>query len=347
MKKTLNKLTYAKSGVNIKKADKLIGNLKKGVNPKNSNVIAGIGGFSSLYALDIKKYSNPMIVAGTDGVGTKLKLATLFNEHRYIGQDLLAMCLNDVITSGAEPLFFLDYLATSKVDVQLHTKVLRGIKKACNSVKIPLIGGETAEMPGMYKNKDYDLAGFCVGIVDKHKMIDKKLIKNGDLIIGIPSSGFHSNGYSLINKMIETNIISLKKKYDGIDLRKALIKPTKLYADLFYNLQKKISIHGAAHITGGGITDNVPRILPDKFMAKINLSSWSLPKIFKLIQTKAALADQDMLKTFNCGIGMVLIIDKKDLKKLLLVTTKLKYKPKVIGSIVKRNNSKPMLYEKN
>ena len=347
MKKTLNKLTYAKSGVNIKKADKLIGNLKKGVNPKNSNVIAGIGGFSSLYALDIKKYSNPMIVAGTDGVGTKLKLATLFNEHRYIGQDLLAMCLNDVITSGAEPLFFLDYLATSKVDVQLHTKVLRGIKKACNSVKIPLIGGETAEMPGMYKNKDYDLAGFCVGIVDKHNLIDKKLIKNGDLIIGIPSSGFHSNGYSLINKMIETNIISLKKKYDGIDLRKALIKPTKLYADLFYNLQKKISIHGAAHITGGGITDNVPRILPDKFMAKINLSSWSFPKIFKLIQTKAALADQDMLKTFNCGIGMVLIIDKKDLKKLLLVTTKLKYKPKVIGSIVKRNNSKPMLYEKN
>ena len=347
MKKTLNKLTYAKSGVNIKKADKLIGNLKKGVNPKNSNVVAGIGGFSSLYALDIKKYSNPMIVAGTDGVGTKLKLATLFNEHRYIGQDLLAMCLNDVITSGAEPLFFLDYLATSKIDVQLHTKVLRGIKKACNSVKIPLIGGETAEMPGMYKNKDYDLAGFCVGIVDKHNLIDKKLIKNGDLIIGIPSSGFHSNGYSLINKMIETNIISLKKKYDGIDLRKALIKPTKLYADLFYNLQKKISIHGAAHITGGGITDNVPRILPDKFMAKINLSSWSLPKIFKLIQTKAALADQDMLKTFNCGIGMVLIIDKKDLKKLLLVTTKLKYKPKVIGSIVKRNNSKPMLYEKN
>jgi phosphoribosylformylglycinamidine cyclo-ligase len=257
------------------------------------------------------------------------------------------MCLNDVITSGAEPLFFLDYLATSKVDVQLHTKVLRGIKKACNSVKIPLIGGETAEMPGMYKNKDYDLAGFCVGIVDKHNLIDKKLIKNGDLIIGIPSSGFHSNGYSLINKMIETNIISLKKKYDGIDLRKALIKPTKLYADLFYNLQKKISIHGAAHITGGGITDNVPRILPDKFMAKINLSSWSFPKIFKLIQTKAALADQDMLKTFNCGIGMVLIIDKKDLKKLLLVTTKLKYKPKVIGSIVKRNNSKPMLYEKN
>ena len=347
MKKTLNKLTYAKSGVNIKKADKLIGNLKKGVNPKNSNVIAGIGGFSSLYALDIKKYSNPMIVAGTDGVGTKLKLATLFNEQRYIGQDLLAMCLNDVITSGAEPLFFLDYLATSKVEVQLHTKVLRGIKKACNSVKIPLIGGETAEMPGMYKNKDYDLAGFCVGIVDKHNLIDKKLIKDGELIIGIPSSGFHSNGYSLINKMIETNIISLKKKYDGIDLRKALIKPTKLYADLFYNLQKKISIHGAAHITGGGITDNVPRILPDKFMAKINLSSWSFPKIFKLIQTKAALADQDMLKTFNCGIGMVLIIDKKDLKKLLLVTTKLKYKPKVIGSIVKRNNSKPMLYEKN
>ena len=347
MKKTLNKLTYAKSGVNIKKADKLIGNLKKGANPKNPNVVAGIGGFSSLYALDIRKYTNPLIVAGTDGVGTKLKLAALLNEHRYIGQDLLAMCLNDVITSGAEPLFFLDYLATSKIDVQLHTKVLKGIKKACNAVKIPLIGGETAEMPGMYKNKDYDLAGFCVGIVDKHKMIDKKLIKNGDLIVGIPSSGFHSNGYSLINKLIETNTLSLKKKYDGIDLRKALIKPTKLYSDLFFNLQKKISIHGAAHITGGGITDNVPRILTDKFMAKINLSSWSLPKIFKLIQKKAALTDIDMLKTFNCGIGMVLIIDKKDLNKLISVTTMLKYKPKIIGCIAKKNSNKAIIYEKN
>ena len=345
MKKTLNKLTYSKSGVNIKNADKLIGNIKKGQNPKFPNVIAGIGGFSSLYALDIKKYKEPLIVAGTDGVGTKLKLAMLFNEHRYIGQDLLAMCLNDVITSGAQPLFFLDYLATSKIDIKLHTKVLNGIKKACHSVNIPLIGGETAEMPGMYNNKDYDLAGFCIGIVDKDKMISKKLIKNDDVIVGIPSSGLHSNGYSLVNKMIETRSLSIRKVYNGINLTRTLIKPTKLYADLFNALQNKIQIHGAAHITGGGITDNIPRILPDKYMAKINLASWSFPKIFKLIQEKAMLTNFDMLKTFNCGIGMILVINKKDINKLFMLATKLKYRPKIIGYVAKKNIHESILYE--
>ena len=346
MKKTLNKLTYAKSGVNIKNADKLIGNLKKGKNLNDPNVIAGIGGFSSLYALDIKKYKKPLIVAGTDGVGTKLKLAALFNEHRYIGQDLLAMCLNDVITSGAEPLFFLDYLATSKINIRLHTKVLNGIKRACKSVEIPLIGGETAEMPGMYKNKDYDLAGFCIGIVEKDKMINKNLVKNSDLIIGIPSTGLHSNGYSLINKMIEKKILLFSNGKAGLNLSRALIKPTKLYSDLFNVLQKKIQIHGAAHITGGGITDNVPRIVPEKSMARINLSSWSFPKLFKLIQEKASLTNYDMLKTFNCGIGMVLIIDKKDIDKLIKLATRLKYKPKIIGCIEKRSGNEPILYEK-
>ncbi len=346
MKKTLNKLTYAKSGVNIKNADKLIGNLKKGKNLNDPNVIAGIGGFSSLYALDIKKYKKPLIVAGTDGVGTKLKLAALFNEHRYIGQDLLAMCLNDVITSGAEPLFFLDYLATSKINIQLHTKVLNGIKRACQSVDIPLIGGETAEMPGMYKNKDYDLAGFCIGIVEKDKMINKNLVKNSDLIIGIPSTGLHSNGYSLINKMIEKKTLLFTNGKAGLNLSRALIKPTKLYSDLFHILQKRIQIHGAAHITGGGITDNVPRIVPEKSMARINLSSWSFPKLFKLIQEKALLTNYDMLKTFNCGIGMVLIIDKKDVDKLMNLASKLKYKPKIIGCIEKRSGNEPILYEK-
>ena len=167
MNKTFNKITYAKSGVNIKKADKLISNIKRGSNPRNSNVLAGIGGFSSLYSLDLKKYKNPVIVSGTDGVGTKLQIANILNEHRYIGQDLLAMCANDVITSGANPLFFLDYLAASKIDLKLHSTVISGIQKACNSIGIPLIGGETAEMPGMYKKNDYDLAGFCVGVVDK------------------------------------------------------------------------------------------------------------------------------------------------------------------------------------
>ena len=347
MKKTLNKLTYEKSGVNIKNADKLIGNIKRGPVLNNPNVISGIGGFSSLFALDIKKYKKPLIVAGTDGVGTKLKLAALFNEHRYIGQDLLAMCVNDVITSGADPLFFLDYLATSKIDIKLHTQVLKGIKKACHSINIPLIGGETAEMPGMYKNQDYDLAGFCVGIVDKDKLINKKLIKNKDAIIGIPSSGLHSNGYSLVNKMIENGIISPKKQYMGINLSRTLIRPTKLYSNLFSMLQKRIKIHGAAHITGGGLTDNIPRILPDNYFARIDLSSWRFPKIFSLIQEKAKLSTHDMLKTFNCGLGMVLIIDRNDIKELNTIATKLKYKPKLIGYIDNRKSKESILYEKN
>ena len=208
-----------------------------------------------------------------------------------------------------------------------------------------MIGGETAEMPGMYKNNDYDLAGFCIGIVDKSKMINKKLIKGDDIIVGIPSSGLHSNGYSLVNKMIETKSLSIRKNYRGINLPHTLIKPTKLYSDLFKVLKNKIQIHGAAHITGGGITDNIPRILPDKYMAKINLASWSFPKIFKLIQEKAMLMNDDMLKTFNCGIGMVLVINKKDVRKLFMLAAKLKYQPKVIGYITKKNTHKSILYE--
>lgn len=346
MKKILNKLTYEKSGVNIANADKLISKINKGNNIKCQNIISGIGGFSSLYELDIKKYKKPVIVAGTDGVGTKLKLAALLNEHRYIGQDLLAMCVNDVLTSGAEPIFFLDYLATSKIDIKLHTQVLKGIKKACSSINIPLIGGETAEMPGMYKNKDYDLAGFCVGIVDKSKVINTKLIKHKDVIIGFPSTGLHSNGYSLINKLIEMKILSIKQRYMGMDLAKSLIRPTKLYSDIFAGLNNKLEIHGAAHITGGGITDNVPRIIPQGYTAKINLSSWSFPKIFKLIQDKAKLSESEMLKTFNCGLGMVLIVNKKDVGRLFNISKKLKYKPKIIGYIQK-SNSKSIIYEKN
>ena len=346
MKKILNKLTYEKSGVNIENADKLISNIKKNKTSNTKNVISGIGGFSSLYELDIKKYKKPLIVAGTDGVGTKLKLAALFKEHRYIGQDLVAMCVNDVLTSGAEPLFFLDYLATSKINIKLHTQVLNGIKKACSSINIPLIGGETAEMPGMYKNKDYDLAGFCVGIVDKNKVINTKRIKHRDVIIGIPSTGLHSNGYSLINKLIETKKLSIKKKYMGMDLIKTLIKPTKLYSDIFIALRDNVEIHGAAHITGGGITDNVPRILPQGYTAKIKLSSWTIPRIFKLIQDKSRLSEDDMLRTFNCGLGMILIVNKNDTNKLFKISEKLKYKPIIIGNIQK-TNSKSIIYEKN
>ena len=286
MKKKNNKLTYEKSGVSIKNADKLIGNISKKAKKNHPNVLAGIGGFSSLYALDIKKYKNPVIVCGTDGVGTKLKLASKLKEHKYIGQDLLAMCVNDVITSGATPLFFLDYLATSKVDIKLHTQVLRGIKRACESINIPLIGGETAEMPGMYSKNDYDLAGFCVGVVDKKNIINKNKVKKGNILIGFESSGFHSNGFSLINKLIENGSLSLKQKFKNTNLGKALIKPTKLYVDIFELLRNKININGAAHITGGGLTENLPRVIPDKYTAYIDENMLKISDLFKLIQDK-------------------------------------------------------------
>ncbi len=345
MKKNLNKLTYEKSGVNIKNADKLIGNLKKNNSKTHSNVIAGIGGFASLFSLDTKKYPNPVIVCGTDGVGTKLKIAGLLNEHRFIGQDLLAMCVNDVITCGATPLFFLDYLATSKIDVTLHTKVLKGIKDACKSINIPLIGGETAEMPGMYKDKEYDLAGFCVGIVNKKDIINKSNVKLGDVIVGVNSHGLHSNGFSLVNKLIQKKSLSLKKKYGAIHLAKTLIKPTKIYVDLLDSLKRNINIHGAAHITGGGLTENLPRIIPDKLAITIDLNSWKIPEIFRLIQDKAMLSELDILKTFNCGIGMALIVSKKDVKDVFKVSKKLKYKPSIIGFIINRKNNKAISYE--
>ena len=344
MKKKINKLTYEKSGVSIRNADKLIGNISKKTKKTNPNVLAGIGGFSSLYALDIKKYKNPVIVCGTDGVGTKLKLASKLNEHRYIGQDLLAMCVNDVITSGATPLFFLDYLATSKVDIKLHTQVLRGIKRACESIKIPLIGGETAEMPGMYSKNDYDLAGFCVGVVDKKDIINKNKVRKGNILIGFESSGFHSNGFSLINKLIENGALSLKEKFKNTNLGKALIRPTKLYVDIFELLRNKININGAAHITGGGLTENLPRVIPDKYTAYIDENLLKFSDLFKLIQTKAMLDKQEMLKTFNCGIGMVLIINKDDIDTLTKIFSKTKHKPKIIGYIGNRNN-KNIVYE--
>jgi len=345
MKKKINKLTYEKTRVSIKNTDKLIGNISKKTKNAHPNVLAGIGGFSSLYALDIKKYKNPVIVCGTDGVGTKLKLASKLKEHRYIGQDLLAMCVNDVITSGATPLFFLDYLATSKVDIKLHTQVLRGIKRACESIDIPLIGGETAEMPGMYNKNDYDLAGFCVGVVDKKNIINKNRIKKGNILVGFESSGFHSNGFSLINKLIENRSLSLTQKFKNTSLGKALIKPTKLYVDIFKLLRNKISINGAAHITGGGLTENLPRVIPDKYTVHIDESSLKIPDLFKLIQEKAILNKQEMLKTFNCGIGMVLIINKEDINTLEKIFNKTKYKPKIIGYIDNRNNKNNIVYE--
>ena len=344
MKKSQKTTTYVNSGVNVAKANKLIRNFKKTNFIDNLNVIEGIGGFSSLYKLNLKKFENPIIVSSTDGVGTKLKLARIMNNHRYIGQDLVAMCANDIITSGAIPLFFLDYLATGKLDLKLHRTVLNSISNACRKIKAPLIGGETAEMPGMYNKNEYDLAGFCVGIIDKKNIINKKRVKKNDVLIGLDSSGFHSNGFSLINKLIDNKKVQPRTKFGKKTLGETLIKPTKLYVDALKKIKNKIDIHGVAHITGGGITGNIPRIIPNGLKAIVTLNSWEIPEIFLYIQKKANLSKREILKIFNCGIGMVLIVSKNQVNKTIKLLKDVNYQSKVIGFISKSTNKQKISY---
>ena len=254
------------------------------------------------------------------------------------------MCVNDVITSGAKPLFFLDYLATSKIKQDLHSKVLLGIKRSCESCNMSLIGGETAEMPGMYVKDDYDLAGFCVGIVSKEDIITQNKIKDGDIIIGIPSSGFHSNGYSLINKLIEKKRLKLTDKFGSSTVGKILIKPTKIYVNIINKLSSKIKFNGLAHITGGGITDNLPRIIPKNLAACINLKSIRFPSIFKHIQKLSNIDDAEMLRTFNCGVGMIMVINKKYLSVMHSIFKSERQGYKIIGHIIKKPNKSNIVY---
>jgi phosphoribosylformylglycinamidine cyclo-ligase len=340
------KTSYQDAGVDIEKGSELIRRLKKTIdNTHRKGVIGGLGGFGGLFDLGSLKYKQPILVSGTDGVGTKIKLAIENNMHDTIGIDLVAMCVNDIIVQGAKPLFFLDYFACSKLDINIAETVINGIGVGCSLAECSLIGGETAEMPGMYNKNDYDLAGFCVGVVDKKNIINKNRIKKGNILVGFESSGFHSNGFSLINKLIENRSLSLTQKFKNTSLGKALIKPTKLYVDIFKLLRNKISINGAAHITGGGLTENLPRVIPDKYTVHIDESSLKIPDLFKLIQEKAILNKQEMLKTFNCGIGMVLIINKEDINTLEKIFNKTKYKPKIIGYIDNRNNKNNIVYE--
>ena len=343
MKKNKNRLTYKKSGVDIAKASSLISVLKD--KRESPGVLSGIGGFASLFAIDSKKYKNPVIVCGTDGVGTKLKLATLLNQHNTIGQDLLAMCVNDVVTTGADPILFLDYLATGCINLKIHKTVLKGIKTACNKHNIILIGGETAEMPGMYSKNDYDLAGFCVGLVDKKNILDKKNVKKDNLLVGINSSGIHSNGFSLINNLIDKKFLSLNKKINNIDIKKALIKPTLIYSDIIKKISTTVRLRSMSHITGGGITENLPRVIPDNLTAKVIRNSWVMPKIFKIIQEKSRLTDDDMLKTFNCGLGMIIIIDKKDELKVHNIVKKNGFRSYTIGKLIKRMKNQSICYD--
>lgn len=270
-------------------------------------VLAGIGGFGALFEIS-KKYRSPVLVSGTDGVGTKLKLAFQFGKHDYIGIDLVAMSVNDVLVQGAEPLFFLDYFACGRLDVDTATRVIKGIAAGCEQAGCALIGGETAEMPGMYPEGEYDLAGFAVGVVEKDYIVSGATIREGDAILGLASSGAHSNGYSLIRKIIEKNNIDLSADFNGETLIDVVMAPTRIYVKPLLELMKHVPVKGMAHITGGGLVENIPRVLPEATRAVLRKETWEVPPLFGWLQQQGNVSDGEMHRVFNCGIGMVVIV---------------------------------------
>ena len=329
MKKIQN--SYKKSGVNISIANKFVSHIakitKKNVKKRNNSTNAeNIGAFGSIFDISKSKIKDPLIVSCTDGVGTKIDLANRFKKFDTIGIDLVAMCVNDLIVQGAKPLFFLDYIAVGKLNLNKTKKILKGILKGCKISQCKLIGGETAEMPGVYEKDKFDLAGFSVGIVSKKKVLGKKKVKNGNIILAIPSSGVHSNGFSLIRSI-------MKKKQLPPIIKKELLKPTKIYTDEVLKLFKRNLINSAAHITGGGLVENITRSIPSNLTANIDLSKIKVGKIFKWIKKKN-ITDFEMLRTFNCGVGFCLIIDKKNLSKVKRYFNK-QYSPYIIGNITK------------
>jgi phosphoribosylformylglycinamidine cyclo-ligase len=302
-------LSYRAAGVDIDAAQRLIERIKPAVSRTlRPEVLAGLGGFGALFELPIHRYQHPVLVSGTDGVGTKLKLAQQLNQHNGIGIDLVAMCVNDILVHGAEPLFFLDYFATGKLELEVATRVIEGIADGCNQAGAALVGGETAEMPGMYAAGEYDLAGFCVGIVEKDKLLDGNDIKPGDVLIGLASSGLHSNGYSLVRKVVEREALDLAQPFANSTFGEILLTPTRIYVKTLLPLIRQTAVKALAHITGGGITENLPRVLPQNFLAGIQLNRWPRPEIFDWLQRATRIDEMEMLRTFNCGLGMVMVV---------------------------------------
>lgn len=331
-------LSYKDAGVDIDAGNALIEKIKPhAARTKRPGVLAGLGGFGSLFELPIDRYRQPVLVSGTDGVGTKLKLALAMKSHQTIGIDLVAMCVNDLIVQGAEPLFFLDYYATSKLDIDVASDVIKGIADGCEQAGAALVGGETAEMPGIYESGDYDLAGFCVGIVEKDRIIDGSSVKNGDVLIGLPSSGAHSNGYSLIRKILETSGADLSAPFEDTTLGEALLRPTKIYVKPLLSLFNQVNVNALAHITGGGLIENIPRVLPDDCSALIHRDSWVASEIFNWIKTNGNVVNEEMYRTFNCGIGMVIVVDKIDANRTVTQLLKEGEDAIIIGEVTNRN----------
>ena len=335
-------LTYKDAGVDIDAGDALVSKIKAvSRRTRRPEVMGGLGGFGGLFELP-SGYSKPVLVSGTDGVGTKLKLALELDMHSTIGIDLVAMCVNDLIVTGAEPLFFLDYYATGKLSVDTATQVIRGIGKGCEMSGCALIGGETAEMPGMYQDEDYDLAGFCVGIVEKDELISGEKVACGDQLIALRSSGVHSNGYSLVRKILEisgTDVASAE--IDGAPLARLLMEPTRIYVQSLLKLLGVLPVHALAHITGGGITDNLPRVFGEHMQAEIDLSSWQLSPLFAWLQSEGNIAESEMLRTFNCGVGMILVVPAETAADTVDLLESLGEDAWLIGKITARENGQP------
>lgn len=304
-------MSYRDAGVDIEAGDALVDQIKPfAKRTMRPEVLAGIGGFGSLFEMP-KKFKNPVLVSGTDGVGTKLKLAFELNIHNTVGIDLVAMSVNDILVQGAEPLFFLDYFACGKLDVETAAQVIKGIAAGCEDSGCALVGGETAEMPGMYPAGEYDLAGFVVGCVDKERIIDGKSIASGDVVLGLASSGAHSNGYSLIRKLIEKSGIDFESDFHGRPFKEVVMTPTRIYVKSLLALINALPVKGMAHITGGGITENIPRVLPAGLTAEIKAGNWAMPPLFHWLKAQGNIADHELYKTFNCGIGMAVIVAKE------------------------------------
>lgn len=333
-------LSYRNSGVDIELGQRFVEAIKPLAKETcRPGVIEGIGGFGALFELPWNQYRRPVLVSGTDGVGTKLKLASMLKCHDGIGIDLVAMCVNDILTSGAEPLYFMDYFATGKLDATQAEQVVRSIVKGCTLAGCSLAGGETAEMPGMYQSGDYDLAGFAVGIVEKERIINPERVQPGDIIIGLESSGPHANGYSLIREVISQSEADLDWPLQGLSVGERLMSPTRIYVQSILNLLKRCNVTAISHITGGGMIENIPRVLPKGLCARISQSAWTFPPIFTWIQERGNIDHGEMLQTFNCGIGMIICVRPNEFATVMDTLSGTGEKPMHLGEIVHSNDT--------
>ena len=327
-------VTYRDAGVDIDAGEELVERIKPGVRRSmRREVLGGIGGFGALVEVPLDRYRKPVLVSGTDGVGTKLRLAIDTGRHDTVGIDLVAMCVNDVVVQGAEPLFFLDYFATGKLVVDIGARVIAGIVDGCVQAGCALVGGETAEMPGMYHGDDYDLAGFCVGIVEKDAIIDGSRTAAGDIVLGLPSSGPHSNGFSMIRKILQVSGADLETDLDGVALGERLMAPTRIYVKPLLKLVGALPVHGLSHITGGGLVDNIPRVIPDGLEVILERRTWRREPVFEWLQDAGRVADQEMYRVFNCGIGMTIQVAAKDADRAVTILREAGQEALVIGEV--------------